>query len=418
MEKPLMKPADILLPRDVPLERWCVVACDQYTSQPDYWERARLAAGEGPSAYHLVYPECYLKTTDPAEYTRNINAAMARYLEKGIFRTLPGKYLLVERTLRDGRRRWGFMAALDLEAYDYHPGSHSPIRATEGTVPQRIPPRVAVRRDAPLELPHIMVLIDDPGDTVLGPLKKAALSGAAESGLTLEYQGGLMEKSGSLRGWSLGDEAAAGLEAAVAALPAPDGMVFAMGDGNHSLATAKECYEELKRALPREEWENHPARYALAEIVSLYDDSLEFEPIHRLVTGVDPEDLLAEMGRRFALCPGRPPRGEALRLGVCTAGGTQELWMADPPSPLEVGALQPFLDAYVGEKGGEIDYIHGGDVLEKLAQALDAVGFLLPPMDKTRLFPAVVADGVLPRKTFSMGNAEDKRFYLECRKIK
>ena len=322
----------------------------------------------------------------------------------------------MERTLRSGDRRWGLMAALDLEAYDYHPGSRSPIRATEGTVPERLPPRVAIRRDAPLELPHIMVLMDDPGDTVFAPLREAALSG--DPSLTPEYAGELMADSGSVRGWSLDGPSAARLEAAVAALPAPDGMVFAMGDGNHSLATAKECFEAIKGALPREEWETHPARYALVEVVNLYDSSLEFEPIHRLVTGVDPDALLAELGRRFRLSFTPPADPSALRIGFCSAARSGELWISGAPSPLEVGALQPFLDSWLRDRGGEIDYIHGDDVLRSLAQAPGAIGFLLPPMDKTRLFPAVVSDGVLPRKTFSMGNAEDKRFYLECRRIR
>ncbi len=415
MKLSLIKPARLLLPREVPLERWCVVACDQYTSQPEYWERVRLAAGSGPSTLHLVYPECYLGSTDAAAYTRQINAAMSRYLSEGVFRELPDRYLAVERTLRSGRKRWGLMAALDLEAYDYASGSRSPIRATEGTVPQRIPPRAAVRRDAPLELPHVMVLMDDPEDTVLGPLKAAAASGSPC--LTEEYRGRLMENSGSLRGWSLDSAAAAGVEAAVEALPAPDGMVLAVGDGNHSLATAKACFEELKQVLPREEWENHPARYALVELVNLYDPSLEFEPIHRLVTEVDPQDLLGWLREQLGCDSARIPDG-AMGLDYRMAGQKGTLWTSHPSSPLEVGVLQPLLDRYTAQRGGVIDYIHGDDVLERLAQEPGSVGFLLPPMDKALLFPAVVGGGVLPRKTFSMGNAEDKRFYLECRRIR
>lgn len=414
MRLPLIKPADILLPKDISLSRWCVVACDQYTSQPQYWENVHYIVGEEPSAYHLVYPECYLKTTDTVQYTHSINNSMARYLEEGIFRTLERQYILVKRILRDGRCRWGLMAAVDLEAYDYRPGSRSPIRATEGTVLERIPPRMAVRRDAPLELPHIMLLMDDLQDKVLGPLKTAAAAG--KKSLTLQYQGELMAQSGQLQGWSLDFSMATQLEEAIDALPTLDEMVFAVGDGNHSLATAKECFEELKKSFSWEHLENHPARYVLVEIINLYDPSLEFEPIHRLVTKVNPESLIKQMHQYLSLST--KPVDEGQRIWVVTSEGRQELWVVNPTSPLAVGMLQPFLDEYLAVHGGEIDYIHGGDVLEKLAQAPGTVGFLLPPMDKTHLFPAVVANGVLPRKTFSMGNAEDKRFYLECRKIK
>ncbi|MEA5011350.1 MAG: DUF1015 domain-containing protein [Angelakisella sp.] len=414
MKESLLKPADILVPDNIPISLWSVVACDQYTSQPEYWEHVRKTVGTSPSAYHLVYPEVYLKNTDPVHYTQSINDTMARYLDEGVLRCIPQSYLLVQRALRSGSCRWGLMAALDLEQYDYHPGSHSRIRATEGTVAERIPPRVAIRKDAPLELPHVMVLIDDPNDTVLGHLKAAAHNG--EDRLTLQYEGELMEQSGAVCGWSLGDDAAAELEAAVAKLPAPDGMVFAMGDGNHSLATAKECFEELKKAMPQQEWEHHPARYALVEIVNLYDESLEFEPIHRVMTKVNPQHLLESLMTRLDASTTAYEGAQCIT--ICTKDQEQRIYFSNPSSPLEVGVLQPILDEYLASNGGEIDYIHGDDVVRSLSMAEDAIGFLLPPMDKSLLFPAVVAEGVLPRKTFSMGNAEDKRFYLECRKIK
>ncbi len=404
--KHIYKPADILLPKAVPTENWCVVACDQYTSEREYWENAKQAAGSFPSAYHMVYPECYLETTDAAEYAAGINDTMEHYLSGDVFRELHQKYILVERTLADGKIRRGVMMALDLEQYRYEAGSKSPIRATEGTVLERIPPRVKIRRNAPLELPHIMILIDDKQRSVIEQID--------ESCLTPEYEGKLMQESGSIRGFSLNEKAAEKLEAALDSLPVSDNLLFAVGDGNHSLATAKACYEELKQTLMPEEAASHPARWALAEVVNLYDESLQFEPIHRVVFQTNPAELMREL-RTYYEISDTPCEGHKI---TCVIGTEKKpVWVKNPPSNLEVGTLQKFLDVQL--TGGKVDYIHGEDVVERLcADDSSAIGFLLPKMEKSSLFETVAIDGALPRKTFSMGHACDKRFYMECRKIK
>lgn len=408
MKHPYFKPADILLPKNVPTKNWCVVACDQYTSEPEYWQKAKEIAGNYPSTYHLVYPECYLESTDTEQYAAGINATMERYLADGVFRELKNRYIYVERTLADGRIRRGVMMALDLEQYRYEAGSKTPIRATEGTVLERIPPRVKIRRGAPLELPHIMILIDDKEKSVIETIDKSCL--------TLEYEGELMQESGSIRGYSLNDEAAQKLEAALDNLPVNDNLLFAVGDGNHSLATAKACYEELKKTLTPEQAANHPARWALVEVVNLYDDSLQFEPIHRVVFQTKPAELMAEL-RRYYEVSDTPCEGHRI---TCVIGTEKkDIWVKNPSSNLEVGTLQKFLDTFLGRIGGKVDYIHGEDVVERLcAQDSSAIGFLLPKMEKSSLFETVALDGALPRKTFSMGHACDKRFYMECRRIK
>ncbi len=405
--KHIFKPADILLPKTVSTDKWCVVACDQYTSEPEYWEKVKQTVGDYPSTYHMIYPEYCLETTDAEAYAAGINASMERYLNEGVFRELEKKYLYVERTLADGKIRQGVMMALDLEQYRYEAGSKTPIRATEGTVLERIPPRVKIRRGAPLELPHIMILIDDSRRSVIEPIDPA--------NLTLEYEGKLMQESGSIRGFSLNGLAAEKLEAALEALPLRDNLLFAVGDGNHSLATAKACYEELKRTLPPEQAAVHPARWALAEVVNLYDDSLQFEPVHRIVFQTNPAKLMEELYRYYNVSE-RPCEGHAI---TCILGKERKtIWVTNPTSNLEVGTLQKFLDEKLPAIGGKIDYIHGEEVVQKLCEEDGTVGFLLPNMEKSSLFETVAVDGALPRKTFSMGHACDKRFYMECRKIK
>ena len=408
MLHPYFKPADILLPKNVPTENWCVVACDQYTSQPDYWKEVKRTAGGFPSTYHMVYPECYLETTDAEQYAAGINAAMERYLADGVFREIKDSYLYVERTLSDGKIRRGVMMALDLEQYRYEAGSKTPIRATEGTVLERIPPRVKIRRGAPLELPHIMILIDDPKHSVIEKIDPADLKP--------EYEGKLMQNSGSVRGFSLNPPAAVQLEDALDSLPVRDNLLFAVGDGNHSLATAKACYEELKKTLPPQEAAAHPARWALVEVVNLYDESLQFEPIHRVVFQTKPEELMRELYQFYDVSD-TPCKGHRI---TCVLGERKkDIWVKNPTSNLEVGTLQKFLDARLAQLGGKVDYIHGEEVVETLcAGDREAVGFLLPKMEKSSLFETVAVDGALPRKTFSMGHACDKRFYMECRKIK
>ena len=416
-------PADILLPQNCDLTKWAVVACDQYTSQPEYWQRVERFVGNAPSALHLILPESSLDGPSVETDIMDVTNTMSRYLREGVFRTCPHAMIYVERTLESGKVRRGLVGMVDLEAYNYEPGAATLVRATEGTVLSRIPPRVAVRKNASIELPHAMLLVDDPEKTVVEP------AAAAKGRLEKCYDFELMEHSGHLRGWLLDEPELARVAAALRALAGPAAfqarygaedlpvLLFAVGDGNHSLATAKACYERQKSLAAPEEWENLPARYALVELDNLHAASLEFEPIHRLVFGAKPEELLEALTEYY---PGaRRGDGTGHKLAY-VYGETQGLVsVPDPAAQLPVGTLQNFLDWYLARhKGVRVDYIHGEDVVRKLAAQPDTVGFLLPAMGKEELFPTVIRDGVLPRKTFSMGEAHDKRFYLEARKIR
>ncbi len=417
------RPADILLPRDCEYSKWSVVACDQYTSQPEYWQRVEEYVGRAPSALRLILPESCLEGPNVETDIMEINNTMSRYLREGRFLEHPSTLFYVERTLNSGKVRRGLMGMVDLEQYDYEPGSSAPIRATEGTVLSRIPPRVAVRKNAPIELPHVMLLVDDPDKTVIEPLS------AQTASMPVLYDFDLMERGGHLKGWELTGEQQAQVARALSVLADPAKfnarygtkdeavMLFAVGDGNHSLATAKECYERQKRLTPPEQWANLPARYALVELDNLHDGSLEFEPIHRVVFGVKPEELLNAL---LAYYPGaKEGAGAGHRLPYVYGEAQGTITIPDPAAQLPVGTLQNFLDWYLAQhKGVRVDYIHGEDVVRKLAAQPEAIGFLLPAMGKEELFPTVIRDGVLPRKTFSMGEAHDKRFYLEARRIR
>lgn len=413
-------PAEVLLPQGCDFTKWSVVACDQYTSEPGYWEEVRRFTAGAPTTLDLILPEAYLSADDVGGRIEEIRAAMREVLEKSILRSAGRGYVYLERRLRSGKIRRGLVGAVDLEQYDYRKGSESPVRATEGTVLERIPPRVRVRRGAPLELPHIMVLIDDPGRTVIEPLgeKKAAFRGL--------YDFDLMEQSGHVSGWMVEDEAAETAGRALDALGDPAAfaekygvrgrsvLTYAIGDGNHSLATAKECFERLKKTMPEEQWRNHPARWALVELVNLHDEALEFEPIHRVLFGADADRLTAELKKFYRVTE---TAGKGQSFTVVSGGNERRLTVENPSSNLAVGTLQNFLDDYTARFGGKIDYIHGGEVVRKLSAEPGNVGFLLPAMEKSELFRTVILDGALPRKTFSMGHAWDKRFYLECRRI-
>ncbi len=418
------RPADILLPKDCEYSKWSVVACDQYTSQPEYWQRVEEYVGRSPSTLRLILPESCLEGPNVETDIMEINNTMSRYLREGRFVEHPGALFYVERTLDNGRVRRGLMGMVDLEQYDYEPGSSAPIRATEGTVLSRIPPRVAVRKNAPVELPHVMLLVDDPDQTVIEPLADQTGS------MQVLYDFDLMEHGGHIKGWELTEDQQAQVARALSALADPAKfndrygtkdaavMLFAVGDGNHSLATAKECYERQKRLTPPEHWANLPARYALVELDNLHDASLEFEPIHRLVFGAKPEELLSALVEYY---PGaqRDDGADGHKLAYVYGENQGVVSVPDPAAQLPVGTLQNFLDWYLARhKGVRVDYIHGEDVVRKLSAQPDTVGFLLPAMGKEELFPTVIRDGVLPRKTFSMGEAHDKRFYLEARKIR
>lgn len=407
------KAADILIPSNVEMEKWSVVACDQYTSEPEYWQETERTVGDAPSALRLILPEVYLENSDVDERINEIHRSMEKYLSDGIFKEYKNAMIYVERTTSDGVRA-GVVGAIDLEEYDYRKGSKSSVRATEATVVERIPPRIKVRTGAPLELPHIMILIDDAKRTVIEKI------GEKKAKLEKLYDFELMQGGGHIAGYLLGESEINEITAALDALGDPGEfnaryglsgepvMLYAMGDGNHSLATAKEYYERVKKENP-----NSSARYALAEIVNLHSDALRFEAIHRIVTGVDVGKLLSEL--KVSL--GASENGDGQSFTVINNGSEDKLFITRPTSNLTVGSLQQFLDAYIKENGGKIDYIHGADVVRRLSEASDSVGFLLPDMSKEELFPTVIKDGALPRKTFSMGHAQDKRFYTEARRI-
>ena len=415
-------PADILLPKDADMTKWAVVACDQFTSQPEYWQAVEETVGDAPSTLRLILPEAKLNDPDVDAHIADINGAMNRYLAEGVFQTLPGSLFYIERTQSDGKVRHGLIGMVDLDQYDFTPGSGALIRATEGTVLSRIPPRVRVRQDAPVELPHVMLLIDDPDRTVIEPL--AAGTDTMEKLYDFELQQG----GGHLKGWKLTPEQMNAAADALTALAAPEAvekkyglkdaapLLFAVGDGNHSLATAKQCYEDQKKVTPLDQWAALPARYALAEVVNNHDDALQFEPIHRCLFGVEPEKVLEALR---AFYPGaHEGTGEGHTIEVVWAGHDGFLTVPEPRMQLAVGTLQTFLDDYLRTHGGEVDYIHGDDVARELGSRPGNMGFLLPAMGKEQLFKTVMADGVLPRKTFSMGHAQDKRYYVEARKIR
>lgn len=399
---------EILLPKTEAIEKWAVIACDQFTSQPEYWERVRAFAGAEPSTINLIFPEAELEC-DKEERIGKINQAMQDYVEQGLFQKYTNAYIYLERTMKNGTIRKGVVGVVDLEAYDYSSESTSDIRATEKTVVERIPPRVAIRRDAILELPHILVFCDDD--------KKELLEMFSNKKETLQklYDFDLMECGGHITGWLVQGELVSGFDERFQCYEqdrkSKNEIVLAMGDGNHSLATAKACYEELKASNPEKDWSNHPARYALIELENIHDEAQEFEPIHRIVTNVDVAKLISEMKEKICAEKGLP-------IQVCVAGVKETVLLDEKLGSLPVGILQRFLDEYLENNEGDIDYIHGDDVIVELAQQDKSVGFIVPTIDKTQLFSSISKDGVLPRKTFSMGHAQEKRYYLECRKIK
>ena len=416
------KPADILLPDFTTYSgtAWSCVACDQYTSQPAYWESADATAADSPSTLRLIIPEVYLSETETRKPA--VLSAMEDYLRE-VLVAHPHAMILVERTLRSGETRLGLVGAVDLTTYDYRKGADSLIRATEATVAERIPARTTIRREAPIELPHVMMLIDDRQKTVVEPLF------ALKDTLPVAYDFDLMQDSGHLKGYFLTPALMEQVNTALAALITPEAMaerygreglaplLFAVGDGNHSLAAAKTCFEEIRARIGDEAAMDHPARYALCEVVNLYDDSLQFEPIYRVVFGVDPDHLLAAFETYIAGLHGDAAPQEVMwasggRVGVMTA--------AAPVAALTVGTVQDFLDEYLktAPAGAYVDYIHGRTPAVALADRPDAVAFLFDGMAKEELFSTVITDGALPRKTFSMGHAEDKRFYTEARRIK
>lgn len=427
---------EVYLPKPgTDLTKWAVVACDQFTSEPEYWRDVEKLVGDAPSTLNLTFPEVYLEKPGKDERIQNIQASMRKYLEAGILEPHAGM-VYVERTV-GGKTRRGLVLALDLEHYDFNKGSKSLIRATEGTIVERLPPRMKVREGAALEFPHILVLIDDPKQTVIEATE------AGKSNLHKLYDFDLMLGSGHLTGYAVDEALEQKIMAALRGLADPKAfaakygigadkpvLLFAIGDGNHSLATAKAVWEKLKPTVGM----NHPARYALVEIENVHDEGLEFEPIHRVLFGLK-KDLMgslhsyfgkdfgyskvasaAEMVRRVDAA-----QGESQCIGLVQGGAQPEygiLEIKHPSSNLPVGTIQAFLDPFMKEVGAEkIDYVHGGDVVQRLGSQAGNAAFYLPAMSKSALFKTVILDGALPRKTFSMGEAREKRFYMEARKI-
>ena len=417
----------LLMPREgIPLGAWSVIACDQYTSQPGYWVETRRLVGDNPSTLDLVLPEAHLAVDDPDGMITRINGHMSRYLEQGVFAEQPPGLMLVERDVGRPSPRRGLVAALDLEHFDFSPGARELIRSTEGTDPTRLPVRMAVRRHAVLETPHILVLIDDPECTVIDPL--------FERDLPLAYNFELMQGGGRVRGWHIGD---GGLIDAIAAClkrlrHGEPPMLYAMGDGNHSFAAARAVWDEIKAT--EGVAMDHPARHALVELVNIHDAALEFAPIHRLVEGVPPDLLFAAMAAHFedaGFSRETIDDADAWRhacqdidsgehtIPYRTATETGVVRIERPPARLESASLHGFLDPFLDRHDdASVDYIHGDDVLTDLTTTEGRVGFLLPVMDKHDVFRSVVEEGATPRKTFSLGEADEKRFYLECRRIR
>lgn len=436
---------DLYLPAPgVDLSKWCVVACDQYTSQPEYWENVAKAVGDAPSTLNIIYPEVYLNECESAKDARiaRIEATMKRYVETGV--VVPSEWpIYVERTVC-GHTHRGIVVAVDLEAYEFTKNATTLIRPTEETIVERLPPRMRIRRHAPLESPHILLLIDDPARTVIEPLAALAASGA----LRRAYSAELMLGGGALAGYAVEGAARAGVYAALGALASPAAqeakygpaaaaapLLYAVGDGNHSLATAKQIWEERKAA--GDDPATSPARYALVEINNVHDDALCFEPIHRVLEGPGAARVLGALRARLGgkLAFDEMPAEDAVRtvlahgnaaphmFAFVSRAATGVVTVADSQKNLAVATLQPALDAAIADIRAQgldiaIDYVHGESVVVDLGAKDDEhCGILLPPMLKSELFPTVVSAGLVPRKTFSMGHANEKRYYMECRKI-
>ena len=413
---PIFTKTKIMLPKTENMTKWSVVACDQYTSERDYWERVKKTVGDAPSTLNLIFPEVYLEDEDKEERIEKINSAMKNYVKEGILKELSPCYVYIERTLKDGSVRKGIMGCVDLEEYDFSKGSTSKIRATEGTVLERIPPRVKVRENASLELPHIMLLIDDEEKQVIESVAKE------KENFEKLYDFELMENSGSIKGYLVDEESAEKFETALSRLgekevfknkynTEKDVLHIAVGDGNHSLATAKTCYENLKAKFG-DKAKQMPQRYALCELGNLHDESRLFEAIHRVVFGASNEEFVKALKNKYVLKEGE---GED-SFTIVSDGKETSYVIENPDFNLTVGCIQSVIDSFIKETGATVDYIHGENVVKNLSKD-ENFGIILKCMKKTELFPTVILDGALPRKTFSMGEAHDKRFYLEARVI-
>ena len=413
------KAGNILIPKNVDMHKWSVVACDQYTSEPKYWEEVENIVGDAPSTLRITLPEIYLNDTNVEERIKKINETMNEYLNEDIFTNLDDSMIYLERTQSDGKVREGIMGIVDLEDYSYEKGSQTLIRATEKTVIERIPPRMKVRENASLELPHIMILIDDEKKNIIESLKNKVTTE------DVVYEFDLMQNGGHIKGYKLNENIQNEIIRGLEALADKDYfeskynvtdkgvLLFAMGDGNHSLATAKACYEKLKETMGDAALEN-PARYALVELVNLHSSALEFEAIHRVIFDTDVEDLIKNLYEYYNI----NEEGNGQKFELITKDMDKVLYIENPKSNIAVGSIQMFLDDYLATHKGNIDYIHGDDVTKDFGSKDGNIGIIFDAMAKEDLFKTVILDGALPRKTFSMGHSYDKRFYLEARKIK
>ena len=414
------KRANILLPKNIDMTKWSVVACDQYTSEMDYWNEVEKIVGASPSTLRITLPEIFLEDSDVNERINKINDTMKEYLDEDLFYELKDSMIYLERTQADGRVREGLMGMVDLEDYSYEKGSQTLIRATEKTVIERIPPRLKVRENALLELPHIMILIDDEKKKIIEDLKNEV----TDSDVVYDFD--LMENGGHIKGYKLNNDSMTKVEEGLEALCDKEYfekkynvkdkgiLLFAMGDGNHSLATAKANYENLKKTMTPDEYLNHPSRYALVELVNLHSEALEFEPIHRVIFDTDVNKLIEELYKYYDI----NEEGNGQYFELVTKDIDKKLYISNPKSNIAVGSIQMFLDVYLKDNKGKLDYIHGDETTKNMGMEENNVAILFEAMPKEELFRTVILDGALPRKTFSMGHSYDKRYYLEARKIK
>ncbi len=422
-------PPDMLIPKQgIDLEKWAVVACDQYTSQPEYWQKAATLAADAPSTLNLIYPEVFLEEAHPEKRIAAINAAMSRYLAEGVFDTYPSTFFLIHRTTESGSSRWGLVGALDLEQYDYAKDSRTWVRATEGTIESRIPPRKLIRKDAPLELPHILVLISDESRSVIEPFTRMTGS------LKKVYDTDLMLGGGHISGYAVSEEKhlsmiADALENLFSAVNPENPLIYAMGDGNHSLATAKSCWEDIKKELSGKELADHPARYALVELENIFDEGLTFEPIHRVLFNITKKDFFSSLSSycdsyseesvsdEKALMEVLERRKDEQLFGYNDSNGFSVVTLQGARASIAAGTLQLLIDEMTAGTSTTVDYIHGEKVTAELGSKDGNIGLFLPAIAKETFFDTIIADGALPRKTFSMGEADEKRFYMEARKI-
>lgn len=415
MEKIGFYKADILIPKEN-LEKWSVIACDQFTSNLNYWKEVENIAGEFPSTYKITFPEIYLNEKNFEERIKLVNKEMRNYLKESIFKEYKNSMIYVERTLSNGKKRKGIIGALDLEEYDFKETSKSLIRSTEKTIIERIPPRLKIREDAILEIPHTLLLIDDKRKNVIEYFSKK------KKYLEKIYEFCLMKEGGKIEGFLLKEEDIKKIQENMSILKNETkiknegkAFLFAVGDGNHSLATAKIFYEDLKKKIGEEKARKDCSRFSLVELNNLYDSSLKFQAIHRVIFDVD-KDLFISSLKKY--CNRKSKKGiKPQKFKVFKNLEELEFEIKDPFHKLILKNIEIFLEEYIDTYGGKVDYIHGKEELKRLA-IKGEIGIFLEAIDKEELFEIIRLEGPLPKKSFSMGKAKDKRYYLESRRIK